>query len=92
MRSGGFAGLSETLAEVDADRLDPETARHVREAFEASGFATLPARLPGDPMGADMFRYTIEVEDGQGRRSVSYRQGNPNAALLDALIAVLRAV
>ena len=73
-RSGGFAGV--TLAhDFDSSALPPEqTAELTRLVAEAQFFA-LPGEIRATRVSADIFQYTITVEDGTQKHSVAFDQG-----------------
>jgi hypothetical protein len=70
-RTGGFAGLSETIAEKDTAAIPSAVAERLAGLVAASDFFALPAALPGKA-GADMHRYEITVEDGARRHTVAF--------------------
>ncbi len=70
-RSGGFAGLTEQLATVDTEKLDPVRAERLAEAVRQSDFFRQPADFPG-PAGADLFRYEVTVTDEGRSHTVAY--------------------
>src|SRR5262245_2174604 len=85
-QSGGFAGTSMELAAVDVDTLAPARAAALRRAVEAAGFFTLPDRLDGGEVGADLATYEIVVEDGARRHAVRFiDDGSPQTRLLQRL-------
>lgn len=79
-RSGGFAGLTEELAAVHTDRLDPDQAAAIERQVREAGFFELPAELVGDDndVGADQFCYSITVADAGHQHAVSYTEGGPD--------------
>lgn len=87
-RSGGFAGLTEQLASVDADTL-PDSGRHVKELLQASGFFQMPAQV-SEVLGADLFQYQITIKEGGREHRVAFvDDGSPAAA---SLLQVVQAV
>jgi hypothetical protein len=89
-RSGGFAGVVEELGKVDTASLDGEVAAKVTagvKELERMG------ALRNQAIGADMFRYDIEVEDERGRRKLTLTQegdpGNPLPQPLDDLLSAI---
>jgi len=74
-RSGGFAGVVEELGRIDNASLDRAVAAKVTAGVEE---LERTAALRNQAIGADMFRYDIEVEDGRGRRNLTLTQeGDP---------------
>jgi hypothetical protein len=67
-RSGGYAGLTTKLGELDTAGLPEAEARAVREVVERAEAA---ARSQGPTRGADRFQYHLAVEDEGGRRELT---------------------
>jgi hypothetical protein len=70
-RSGGFAGIPLTAA-TTADQLAGDHAAQVQRLLtqaQASPGASRAAAVPG---GADTFRYELDLDDGQRRRSLAW--------------------
>lgn len=72
-RSGGFAGIPLTAA-TTADQLAGDHAAQVRrllaEAEAPRGAHPAPAAVGG----ADMFRYELDLDDGQRHRSLAWNE------------------
>jgi hypothetical protein len=86
-RSGGFAGVEENLGTIDTRHLDEETVRRVRDA--TAQLEVLAAKE--QPVGADIFRYDIEVENDRGSRKLSIaHEGDPQVPLAQPLAALLK--
>jgi|SRR5215470_8556105 len=60
-RRGGFAGLDETIADVDTAALSEDDARRAGEVVEK-----LRAEQRAPPVGADHVRYEIAIAGGAG--------------------------
>lgn len=71
-RSGGFAGITETLAELDTNQLAPARAGDVEAAFAAAGFFDLPEQIESSTVGADLLRYEITAEREGRSHTVSF--------------------
>ncbi|RAY11638.1 hypothetical protein DPM19_28850 [Actinomadura craniellae] len=56
-RSGGFAGLTQVVADYDTDDLPPAEAESVRQALAALAGGTEP-----HPVGADLYTYRITAD------------------------------
>jgi len=84
-RTGGLAGMT-VSGEVDTASLPPEEAQALREMVEAAGVFDLPSKPASPAPGADRFRYTLTVEDGERRHTVEVAE----AGASDALQALLR--
>jgi hypothetical protein len=87
-RSGGFAGLTETIADVDSAKLDAAAGRRLAAAVDAAPFEA--AAAADDAPGADVFRYEIVVEDARGRRAAAFGEGGRTAARFASLIELLQ--
>jgi hypothetical protein len=88
-RSGGFAGTTETLADVEASSLTAAAAATLADAVKRSAFFDLPPEIPGD-VGGDLFRYEVTVSDAGRSKTVATsgepRPGTPLRAILDAVV------
>ena len=71
-RSGGFAGLTEQLATVDTETLEPARRRSVEEAVRDSDFFHLAAVIAGGTTGADLYRYEVSITDAGRSHTVAY--------------------
>jgi len=71
-RSGGFAGLTENLADLDTERLDAAAARQAEQAVQRLGFFNLPATVPAGGIGADLFHFEITVTRGDRQHTVAF--------------------
>jgi Emfourin len=89
-RSGGFAGLTENIADLETSHLDPETEKKISAKIAGVGFFNYPSVVTGD-VGADMYRYEITVTDGAKRHSVAFVESAPEAAGLLDLVQTLKA-
>jgi hypothetical protein len=67
-RSGGYAGLTTKLGELDTEELPEKDARSVEAAVARSEAAAAAGeRTPG----ADRFQYHLTIEDESGRRELT---------------------
>lgn len=89
-RSGGFAGGEEKLGDLDTGKLDGSAAARIKDLVEEVG--RLAARDPA--IGADLFRYDIDIADDQGgrRHLVLIHEGDPGVPLPEPLAQLLRAL
>lgn len=85
-RTGGFAGLQETVAAYDTEDLPEQEAAKVYDAVAALRAAT--ARGEPSEVGADLMTYRITVGDGPGQ--VYTVPEEPSPGLADPLAALLR--
>jgi hypothetical protein len=67
-RSGGYAGLTTKLGELDTAELPEEEARGLTEVVKRAEAA---AGSQGPTPGADRFQYHLAIEDEDGRREVT---------------------
>jgi len=68
-RSGGFAGLSDTLCDLDTANLAPTDARAI-ETLGRSLESELRAQGVAQPVGADLVKYEVTLSNGQGGRTL----------------------
>ena len=82
-RSGGYAG-AESVAEVDTSRLDAAGAKRIEQLVDAAS----AAKAAEEPIGADLTRYKITIQEGGGRtRSLTWTDdGNPSGGPIKRLI------
>ena len=86
-RSGGYAGGEAQTAGVDTSRLDPARAQEV-EQLVLQTIADASERA--EPIGADLPRYEITVEDEAGTRSLTFTDdGRPDGGAIKGLIEML---
>jgi hypothetical protein len=87
VQTGGFAGLTVKLLELDTEKTDPHTAEKVISRVERLDFFKLPAVISTNHVGADFLNYTISISSGDLEHSVSLVDDeNPtNAPLKDFL-------
>ena len=83
-RSGGITGMSQAL-DVSTDDLSPQAASELRRLVEESGVMAMPDIAPGAESVADAFAYTITVESGDRRTTLT----TSDAAAPDALRPLL---
>lgn len=71
-QSGGFAGLTEKIADLDTAQMDVTSAQHVEQAVQNLGFFNLPNTISGGGIGADFFQYEITVTEGERQHTVIF--------------------
>ncbi len=91
-RAGGFAGGVEELGTLDTSSLGATAAGEVKNRI--TELERLEARTRGQPIGADLFRYDIEIQDDEGRHRVLTftHEGDPAVPLPEPLAQLLRAL
>jgi hypothetical protein len=67
-RSGGYAGLTTKLGELDMAELPEQDARELKQVVDRAEGAAASAE---PPKGADRFQYHLAIEDESGRREVT---------------------
>lgn len=71
---GGFVAmpqLSKTQS-LNTEEIDPQLAHELESIVEASDFFGLPSRsAPGNPQAADLFTYTVTVQDQDRTHTVT---------------------
>ncbi len=73
VRSGGVAGMR-LEASVDTAVLDPGTAQRFHNLVDAADLSALSEptiRVKSEP---DRFRYTLTVEDGERKQSITFEE------------------
>ena len=90
-RSGGYAGIEETILHLDTQTMSPDLAKRVVQLIKESNFFTLAAENVDEEIGADMFRYEITVQEEDRIHTVSTISGegisaSPIRLLLDSLL------
>jgi hypothetical protein len=90
-RSGGYAGIAETVCHLDTETMSPALAKRLVKLIEASNFFALAAETPDDEVGADMFRYEITVEEGDRTHTVGFTagEGKPTTPIRRLLASLL---
>ena len=80
-RSGGYAGLEETVAEEDTTRLDAATAQRIEQLVQSLGFFNLPAVISSEGVGADLFHYEITIMQGNQQHTVSFNDDDSQSTV-----------
>ena len=84
-RSGGFAGLNQTLAAIDSDELSDRAADRLRQELMRLSASLRPADI-----GADQLHYDVEIAgDGPPRRISVVDDGHPEAPPMKHIEAIL---
>jgi Emfourin len=92
-RSGGYAGIEETVGAVDTAVLDPDARAGLESLVGEADFFALPDTVEGE-VGADQFRYEIAIDDPDtGRRhAVTFVGESGPAAPLKRLVDAVAVV
>ena len=77
-QSGGFAGIEQDLGSVDTSDLAQEKATRLEKCI--AELKRFDAAAGEAPVGADMFRYEIEIRDDEGARQTLVFHGEPEEA------------
>lgn len=89
-RSGGFAGLTENIADLDTTQLDTATAQQVEQLVQSLGFFNLPVTVSGGGIGADFFHYEITITQDDRQHTVAFDDDDsPVTAPLRRLVETL---
>ena len=88
VRTGGFAGQTEQLVDIDTRKLSSDSAVEAAALISQMQLSELANSLKNS-VGADLYNYQITVCDGKRQYQVNIRDGS--AALTD-LIARLRSL
>jgi hypothetical protein len=70
-RSGGYAGLTTKLGELDTAELPENEAREIEELVRSADVPTLAAASPMRGGGADRFQYDLVVEASDGTHELA---------------------
>jgi hypothetical protein len=70
-RSGGYAGMTTKLGELDTAELPDADARKIDELVKSADVPALEEASPMRGGGADRFQYDLVIEDDDGRRQVT---------------------
>ena len=86
-RTGGYAGTEE-VDRVNTAQLDPERRKQVEEwARQAlKGAESGPA---AEPVGADLMRYEITIQDGATKRSMTWVDDGSRTSPMGRLVGGL---
>jgi hypothetical protein len=71
-RSGGFAGLTEKIADLETTQLDKAAGQQVEQLVQSLGFFNLPATISGGGIGADSFHYEITVIQSGRQHTIAF--------------------
>jgi hypothetical protein len=69
-RSGGYAGLTTKLGELDTSTLPEPEARELEELVNRADPQALAAAAPMRGKGADRFQYELTIEGPDGRHEL----------------------
>lgn len=72
-RSGGFTGRELKVA-VNSDELPEAERNQLEQTVKVAGFFDLPEKIGPPRSGADVFQFTITVEDGGRTHTVEFEQ------------------
>ena len=85
-RTGGFAGLDQTVASLDSERLPRDAAEELRRQVSA----LVAASARPEPIGADLLHYHVTISDeGPARTVTVVDEGDPEAPPMKHLQALL---
>ena len=70
-RSGGYAGLTTKLGELDTAELPEADAREIEELVRNADVPSLAAASPFRGEGADRFQYELTIEGADGRHQLA---------------------
>jgi hypothetical protein len=77
-RGGGFAGIVETLYDIDTASLDSASATELEQLALRTEAAT-KAAAETQPVGADFLRYEVTLGDGERQRTTTVVDDNSAA-------------
>jgi hypothetical protein len=89
-QSGGYAGQTSRLADIDTEQLDPGAAQEVEQVVRQLSERSAQS---SEPLGADLLRYTITVNEGGSARTIHFsNDGSPQVSQLMDLVNTLLAM
>ena len=87
---GGFAGVDETLADIETHRLPAAERTAVEAQVTRLGFFSLPRAGEDEPVGSDGLFTEVTIEDGPSIHTVLYSDANvPSSKRLRNFVAHL---
>lgn len=90
---GGFAGIIETIVDVDITQLPVDTAKQIELLVREARFFELSSIVPEEIIGADMFRYELTITDNTKNHTVNFGEHkNSQTTLLWKLVDTLRQI
>lgn len=88
-QSGGYAGQTSRLADIDTEQLDPGAAQEVEQVVRQLSERSAQS---SEPVGADLLRYTVTVTEGGSTRVIRVSDdGSPEVSQLMELVNTLLA-
>ena len=90
-RTGGYAGLTEELVNIDTNQMTPESAARVLALVESADLFNAPTSTD-EPVGADLQQYQIDLTDGQRRHSIMFTEGSQEGERLQQLVDSLKSL
>jgi hypothetical protein len=88
-RTGGIAGIA-AEADVDTDALEPDEARVILRALDATDLDDLERR-PAPPAGPpDAFAYRLEVRRGAGEHTIAFTDADMPSELAPVVHSLSR--
>ncbi len=90
MRSGGYAGLTEKVVDIDTAQISVAMAQQVEQMIQSIGFFDLPTFVSGGTIGADLFHFEITASDVGRQHTVGFDDDDsPETAPLRRLLDIL---
>jgi hypothetical protein len=78
-RFGGFAGLDETLVDIETTRLSETDLTRIEGEIRELDFFSLPISGADETVGADLVYTEVTVRDGAKSHTVRYSDENAGA-------------
>jgi hypothetical protein len=79
-RFGGFAGLDETLVDIETTRLSETDRARIENEIRELDFFSLPVSDADEAVGADLVYTEVTVRDGAKSHTVRYSDENARAS------------
>jgi archaellin len=79
-RYGGFAGLDETLVDIDTAQLSETDRARIEGEIRELDFFSLPTSGGDETVGADLVHTEVTVRDGAKSHTVQYSDENAGSS------------
>jgi hypothetical protein len=79
-RYGGFAGLDETLVDIETSRLSETDRARIEGKIRELDFFSLPTSGADEAVGADLVYTEVTVRDGAKSHTVRYSDDNAGSS------------
>lgn len=89
-KTGGFAGIIETIIDTDTTQLPIEIAKQIEHLAQQIILPNSPDTISEELIGADIFLYEVTITHNTQHHTINFPENNnPKTALLKKLIQKL---